>query len=994
MRSIAIRLLGSFEVVINGAVVTGFKYAKVRALLAYLAVGASRAHPRSELAALLWPEQPERAAHASLSQALTTLRNALDDKAAESPVLLSDTHTVQLDARSVTIDSSQLLAMLSTAESHGHHTWRTCAVCAERLQAALAFYRGSFLADVSVADSAEFEQWASLQREHLAQRALTILERLVERAQWCGAYREALVYAQRLVALEPLLEANQRAVMRLLALNGETAAALAQYRQTQTMLADELDLEPEPATSALFERIRRGDLVGLQPASPPFGVTQPPTALVGRRAELQEICTRLRDTKQRALTITGAGGIGKTRMALEAAHALRYDFEDGVVFIELAALGDATLLADTLARALGVHQRPRQPIETALGDYLHAKHLLLILDNFEHIVAGAQLVAELLVACAGLTVLVTSRAPLAIRAEQQFHLEPLADDDAVQLFVKRAEAVGARLVADDASLYSAICQRIDRLPLAIELIAVRARTLTPAELLQQLDRPLQALARGPRDVAARHRSLSNTIQWSYDLLDEQERRVFRRLGLFAGGCTAEAMQAVIGDVAAALPLLEALNQASLLRQLVVGDQTRFLTLQTIREFAAEQLRRDDEAAASERLHAEYYARFAMTAYVELLRADASRWRAWISADIDNLRAAFRWAIDHDEHEIALRLATGVWRFFHWMEGYLREGLDWLEIALEFRNDVPLELQIDALRAAGTLASALNDYARARYWFEAAVEAGWRLGDKDSLQRILTNLGYSLLEQGELDDARVHLEVSLSLAERGTDPKAMKFPLGILARLHLRLGEYETAQALCEQGLRLNREYHDTEGTANALRCLAQIVSARGDPTRAQQLGEEALALHRTLEHQLGIGFDVATLGDIAWRQGNATLAVTHYQQCLSLWRDRESPVISAMVLDSTARALTHLSEAQRGATLLSAAATIREQAQATLTAREQAENDATLLACRESLGTAAFAAACAAGRTLPLAQAIDLALLPLRSRASLKSQQVVGGEVR
>jgi predicted ATPase/DNA-binding SARP family transcriptional activator len=983
MRRLAIRLLGPFEVAVDGAPVTSFEYAKVRALLAYLAVEAQRPLPRAELAALLWPDQPEKSARGSLSQALTTLRNALGDKAAPSPLLLADAQSVQLDPSSaveVDVDAVQFLALVRASATHAHRSVRTCAPCSERLQLALGLYRGHFLADVSIADSEVFEEWASLQREHLLQRALSILERLVERAQWRGAYTDALTYAQRLVALEPILEANQRTYMRLLAMNGETAAALAHYRQVHALLAQELGAEPEEATTAVFNQIRRGDTAGWQSPSPPFAVPRPPTPLVGRDREHQALCAQLRDPAVRAVTITGAGGIGKTRLSIEVAHTLRHDFEDGIFVVELAAINDVALVASTIARALGVKDRPQQRIDETLRDHLRAKQILLVLDNFEHVVAAAPLVSALLAACPALTVLLTSRAPLMIRAEQQLPLEPLDDTNAMQLFVQRAQAAGAVLHVDaeSAALYAAICRRLDRLPLAIELIAVRARTLTPIELLRQLERPLQALARGPRDLAARHQSLRQVIQWSYDLLDPEEQRVFRCLGVFAGGCTVEAAQAVLGESLAALPVIESLFQNSLLQRQAVADQTRFLLLETIREFAREQLRLHGEEEDAQRRHAAHYAAFSMTAYVELLREDAARWRAWVACDQDNLRLALRWALEHQQHEIALRLATGVWRFY-WMSGYLREGLDQLEAALAYREYASLEAQTNALRAAGALATGLNDYARARQWLEAAVEAAWRLGDPGAIQPTLTNLGYALLHQGELDDARIHLEVSLSLARRAEDSTVAKFPLGLLAGLHLRLGNYAEAQAMSEEGLSINQARRDTEGTADALRTLAAIVNARGDVRRAQHLGEEALALHRSLNHQSGMGLDYALLGDIARMQADYIGALAQYRQCLALWRDRENTMHSATVLGSIAQTLSSVGEPARAATLLAAVAAIRARASVRLTAAEQSHEDEALRACAKALGDDALADACAAGQALSSAQAIDLALEYLTS---------------
>jgi predicted ATPase len=976
MRQLAISLLGPFEVTIDGEPATRFEYAKVRALMAYLAVESHRPHPRAQLAALLWPDQPERTARGSLSQALTTLRNALGDKTAEWPVLLADAHSVQLDPDApIEVDVTRFLDLLRASDAHMHHSWRTCAPCADRLRQAMEVYRGHFFTDFCIPDSAVFEEWAALQREHLLQRALSTLERLAERAEWRGAFTEALTYAQRQVAIEPLLEVNQRALMRLLALDGQPTAALAQYKQLHIMLAHELAAEPEEATTALVDQIRRGDIASLQPAQTPFFVPIPPTPLVNRTEKLRAICACLHGTSVRAVTIAGTGGIGKTRLAIEAAHALRYDFEDGVYFVELAALNDAALVANAIAQALGVKERPGQCIVKTLREHLRATHLLLVLDNFEHVLEAAPLVSELLAACPALTALVTSRVSLNIRAERQFTLDPLADADAVQLFVQRAQAAAAGLIVDatNTALYSAICRRLDGLPLAIELIAARARTLSPIELLGQLDRPLQALVRGPRDAPARHQSLRNAIQWSYDLLDAEEQRVFIGLGVFAGGWTAEAAQAVLGESGAVLPVLEALHQASLLQQQTVADETRFLMLETIREFALEQLQTRGEAATAQQHHAEYYAQFSMTAYVELLRAEAPRWRARVAAEQDNLRMAFRWALEHQAHATALRIATGVWRF-HWMCGLLREGLERLETALAYRERAPLDIQSNALRAAGVLAIGLSDYTRGRRWLEAAVQSGRRLDDPYALQAALTNMGYALLEQGELKAAQIHLEESLALARRAEDPNIVKFPLGILSAVQARLGNYAQAQAMSEESLRINQTCQDPEGTANALRGLAAIVNAQGDSRWARQLGEQALELHRSLDHQLGMGLDYSLFGDIAREQGDIAGALDQYQQCLSLWRDRENIVNSALVVDNIAQIFSRMGDPRRGATLMSAAAAIRERASAKLAAKEQASRDETRRACRAVLGEAGFTAAWSKGRVLTLAQTISLAL--------------------
>ncbi|MBK9940316.1 MAG: hypothetical protein IPP13_01660 [Kouleothrix sp.] len=973
-----IRLLGPLDITIGDEPVSGFAYPKVRALLAFLAVESHRPHSREQLAALLWPNQPEQAARGSLSQALMILRKLLGDPAAAGPLLKVDPHRIQFDAgAAVTVDIAEFLALLRDADKHAHQSWRTCAQCAERLRRALDLYRGDFLADFDIPNSVLFQEWATFQREYLLQRALSALERLLERALWCGAYQEAIAYAQRLVALDPLLETNWRMLMRLLALNGEVMAALAQYKQLHSLLACELVAEPEEATTNLFNQIRRGDTAGLQPPTPLFIVPVAPTSLVGRATELLDICTRLQDMRGRALTITGPGGIGKTRLAIEVAQQLRYDYEDGVYVVELSPLRDAAFVADAIARVLGVKERPGQSMGATLCEHLRPKHLLLLLDNFEHVVEAGLLVAELLAASPALTVLTTSRTPLAIRCEQQFLLGPMADAEAVQLFIQRAQATGASpaINADSTLIYASICARLDGLPLAIELIAVRARSLAPPELLHQLERPLQTLAHGPRDLPARHQTLRNAIRWSYDLLNRAEQHAFAQLGVFVGGCTAEAAQAVLDDADSALALLESLHRASLLQQTTVADESRFQLLETIREFALEQLTAAGQAAAVRQRHAEYFVGLAQAMYIEQLRAEAPRWRARAAAEQGNVRAAFCWAVKSRAYEAMFHLALGVWRI-HWMSGFLQEGLSQLETALAYQAHVPLELQANALRAAGVLAIGLNNYPRACQWLEASLEIGRRLDDPRLIQVAVGNLGYARFQQGQLRAAQGYLEESVAAAQQAQDPNVVRYSLLRLADLHLSQGCCEQAQAMIEETLRINRDCPDPENMAEALRVQAKIRIAQGDLLRARQLGEEALALHQSIGHQLGIGEDYILFGDIAHLSGDVAGALGYYRRCLSLWRDSEHAFHNALVLDSIAQLLAQLGEPARGVLLLGAAAAMRHQIGATLMPSRQTSHDQIISACRLALGETACAAAWATGHVLTPAQAIHLALEP------------------
>ncbi|MBL8046907.1 MAG: AAA family ATPase, partial [Anaerolineales bacterium] len=589
---LAISLLGPLRVTVDETPVSEFKYNKARALLAYLAAEARKPYTRAELCALLWPELPERAARRNLTQVLSSLRDALNGAEPETEWLLTSAESVELNPEAaLSVDVHQFNILLMEADRHAHRSWRTCGECAERLRQAAALYRGDFLHQMAVADSAPFEEWALLARERLRQRAMSALERLAQRAEWCGHYSEGVEYARRLVELDDLREASQRELLRLLALNGQPAAAEAQYEQLRRLLRQELSVAPEAETAKLAEQIHSGQAEALSRyAAPPVSGPLPSNPLIGRTAELHALTQRLRSPQVRALSLIGPPGLGKTRLALEAAHALRYDFEDGVYFVELAPVAEASHMASTLASALGVKEQSGRTLAEAVMAYLKPHNILLVLDNFEHVLEAAGFIAELLAVCPAVKVLATSRAPLHIRAEQQQALGPLSEIAAAQLFAERVRALQPEFLVNESNraAIAAVCARLDYLPLAIELIAVRARSLSPAELLQQLEHRLSALETGPRDMPERQRTLRGAIAWSYELLGAPEQRVFAYLGVFAGGGPLPAIQAVAGSEAGVLPALEALTQNSLVFTQTVAGETRFILLDTIREYALEQ----------------------------------------------------------------------------------------------------------------------------------------------------------------------------------------------------------------------------------------------------------------------------------------------------------------------------------------------------------------------------------------------------------------------
>ncbi|HYN89854.1 MAG TPA: BTAD domain-containing putative transcriptional regulator, partial [Ardenticatenaceae bacterium] len=522
------------------------------------------------LATLLWPEQTERAARDNFRQALSNLRQVIDDRVATPPFLLITRETVQFNGASDHwLDVAAFDALLAACKKHRHRRPLGCRQCAEWREQAVALYRGPFMSQALPSDSIELEEWALLMREWLHRLAVEALTELADFHERRGAYRQARDYAWRQVELEPWREEAHRQLMRLLVASGERSAALAQFERCRRALAEELGVEPMAETLALYRQIREGHLVPEPPRAPPVQVPAPPTPLVGREGELARLAGLLADPPVRLVTLVGTGGVGKSHLALALADTLRHDFEDGVFFVALAAIRDQALVGPAIAQALGIREAPGQaPIET-LKAALQAKQLLLLLDNFEQVTPAAALVAELLAGCPQLTVVVTSREALHVRGEHLFPVPPLAAPflahvsepagpgeewealaayPAVRLFAARAQAArpSFALAPGNDRAIAAICARLDGLPLAIELAAARIRFFAPDELLSRLERRLTLLVGGPRDLPARQQTLRDTIGWSYDLLEPSEQRLFAGLAVFAGGCTLEAAEEVVG----------------------------------------------------------------------------------------------------------------------------------------------------------------------------------------------------------------------------------------------------------------------------------------------------------------------------------------------------------------------------------------------------------------------------------------------------------------
>ncbi|MBC8163691.1 MAG: hypothetical protein H7Z42_20990 [Roseiflexaceae bacterium] len=961
---------------------------QLRAVVFRLA-SSSQPVAREQLCFLLWPDTPEATARRYLTVLLNQLRQALPIP----ELLLAQHDAIQLDHAQASVDTIVFSQAISAAPASRNMT---------QLAQAVDLYSGPFLDGFSLPASLEFDSWAEQERRSWERRYLDALALLVDAYTAQREYGQAIEVAERALAADELAEEMHRRLIELYDLFGDRSRALRQFERCVLVLERELGVSPLPETRELYESVRdgrateppmramSGRALAVPAAPPPGGApkTHPtlpvaPTPLIGRAELLAQADAMLIDPTVRLLTLCGPGGSGKTRLGLQIAWDIADLFAHGAVFVALAPLRDPAFVVQAVAQACGL----KQDSLAALSEYLREKHMLLVLDNCEHLVTAGPQIAALLAAAPDLHILATSRAALHVQGEHTLVVPPLPLPDlahlpenallatipSMALLLARTHAVNARFQLNDenAAELAEICVRLDGLPLAIELAAARLKLLAPRDMLRRLDRRLAVLTNGARDLPNRQQTLRAMIDWSYRLLDHDEQVWFERCGVFVGSwslATVESLHERLGHAdTSALDLMSALADKSLIEVITSDDgDVRFRMLETIREFAAEQLHQRGSPDATHQAHAD-----AFLALVEPWDFNVPEWLANVERELGNLRVALRWYLNHDgEADRALALSLVLARFWYWRD-WISEGRWWLEQVIAHSAQVRSAARADAVNWTGLFATVAGDPSAALELYQEALQLARDLSLLKPRANALLGLGTIHSRQGDAACAKAALEESLAVARQIALPIQVSNACYMLANILISQGgDIERGIALYEECLVITRQHNMKIVESMALSALGQVLALTGDLARADALLTQAFRQQREMNATMAIGWTLLYFGLLRYQQAQYQQAAQHFLESLDEAPQGGAHSIAPAALEGIAGVLSMQLQPERAARLLGTAEALRETGPVARSLLEQPLYERILTSVRAQLAAHAIAAAWQSGRGLSAEQAI------------------------
>ncbi len=961
MPQLQISCLGDFTISLAGKPITAnFDTDKTRALLIYLVVEAAHAHPRQRLAGLLWPDQPEERALQNLRQRLSQLRKLLGDGlAANPPFLLTTRDSVQWNpACDFLLDTAAFERTLNQAYRHYQRRGGTGSLVIRTLKKALQHYTGEFLERFNLYDSDLFEEWAALQREKFNRMAVETLAMLADYYEQRGENSLARQAALRLVALAPWEETAQAQIMRLFAADKQWSAAQNQYALLRRYLRQQVGVEPTGDTAALFEQIRlaAAQNAAVPPRFPPaaHNLPAPPTAFVGREVELDFLGEKLADPECRLLTLLGPGGIGKTRLALEAAREMIGLFPDGVYFISLAAASTPEHLLLGIADAVGFAFAERGDPKGQLLAFLRSRRMLLVLDTFEHLLpvqGSLALISEILQQAAGVKLLVTSRERLKLREETIYHvdglsypknpalpLEAAAAYDALALFTRCARQVNTGFTLDAAALSPAIriCQILAGLPLGIELAAAATWDYTPAEIAERIAADFSDLTAAAANMPPRHRSLRAAFEISWNLLSPDQQKIFCRLAVFRGGFTAQAAAAV-AQTAAALDAHDSLPPESFTEHLAVyvdksllrrAPDGRYSLHEAIRQYAADRLAAEpDLAAAAHARHAQFYAQY-LAAHNTALKspAQATALEA-LHLEIENARFAWEWLVENQCSAEIYLCADSLFHYINIRSNGLADGISWFQQAVQAFTHVEsgvLALGI-CLARLGALAYRMRNNTLAHEALTRSHAIFNQLNEPGEIAFCLIFLSGLHLRQAGYELAIATAKQSLALYRRLGDRWGEVYALHLLGLIKDRQGAFDEALPFLEAALQLGRQVGDPHRLIGPLNILGDIACVKGDYSAAEKYFLESLEISRALNDRYNQGLLLNNLATIYQAQAQYSKEKEAFEASLAICREIGDRDGEAIALNGLGEMAVHLGEYAQAAVYSQQALCIAQQ---------------------------------------------------------------------